>query len=94
MFRRSNLRIRLLVGCEGLEADTARFRYRKSGLQVGDPTCKLCHAGAETPQHFTMDCRFTGLPYSTPEPGSSVPTTFYQQQAYATRYLAWDCLAH
>ena len=56
MFRRSNLRIRLLVGCEGLEADTARFRYRKSGLQVGDPTCKLCHVGAETPQHFTMDC--------------------------------------
>ena len=37
MLQRSNFKIRLLVGCDGLEWDTSRFRGGERS-----PTCKLC----------------------------------------------------
>ena len=37
----NNFRIRLLVGCDGLEKDAARFRSRNTGRLVGDPSCWL-----------------------------------------------------
>ena len=45
--RRTNFRIRLLTGCDGLEQDASHFRYRTHGKSSGDPTCKLCGFGPE-----------------------------------------------
>ena len=40
--RMNNFRIRLLVGCDGLEADASRFRFRsRSGAPVNCAVCKL-----------------------------------------------------
>ena len=47
--RRNNFRIRLLVGCDGLEADASRFRWRKDRSQPNNSTCKLCHSVASSP---------------------------------------------
>ena len=41
---RSNFRVRLLLGCHGLECDATRFRVRRDGGPTGN-TCKLCHSG-------------------------------------------------
>ena len=38
---RTNFRVRILVGCDGLEADASRFRRRMNGTAPGDSTCKL-----------------------------------------------------
>ncbi len=47
----------MLVGCDGLEADASRFRYRKGPSQPGDPSCKLCNLHEpETPAHFIAHC--------------------------------------
>ena len=54
--RRNNFRIRLLVGCDGLEADASRFRWRKDRSQPNNPTCKLCHSEPEDPLHFIAKC--------------------------------------
>ncbi len=51
MLQRSNFRVRLLVGCDGLEADAARFRRNNSS-----PTCTLCHTAPENARHFIIDC--------------------------------------
>ena len=41
--RWNNFRMRLLVGCHGLEEDACRFRHRRFlGRVVDDPTCILC----------------------------------------------------
>ncbi len=48
--RCSNFRVRLLVNCDGLEADAARFRGNIS------PLCKLCSTGPENTSHFTIVC--------------------------------------
>ncbi len=50
MLQRSNFKIRLLVGCDGLEWDTSRFR----GCERS--TCKLCHSTAEDVMHFLLVC--------------------------------------
>ena len=47
MTRLNNFRIRLLVGCDGLERDASRFRTRNTGGRVHDPSCKLCGAVSE-----------------------------------------------
>ena len=49
---RSNFRVRLLLGCHGLECDAARFRVRRDGGPTGNTTCKLCNSGKEDPEHF------------------------------------------
>ena len=54
--RRNNFRIRLLVGCDGLEADASRFRWRKDRSQPNNSTCKLCHSEPEDPFHFIAKC--------------------------------------
>ena len=55
--RLNNFRIRLLVGCDGLEADAARFRSRTTTAQPGDPSCKLCNRGVpEDAAHFVSAC--------------------------------------
>ena len=53
---KSNFRVRLLLGCHGLESDAARFRARKDGGPIGNPTCKLCKSGEEDPVHFLAAC--------------------------------------
>ena len=53
---RTNFRIRMLVGCDGLEADALRFRRRMNGTVPGDSTCKLCHTAPEDPAHFILHC--------------------------------------
>ena len=55
--RMNNFRIRLLVGCDGLEADASRFRYRsRSGAPVNCAICKLCMLEAEDVSHFLTRC--------------------------------------
>ena len=54
--RANNLRIRLLAGCEGLEKDAARFRYRDKQFSPADPSCKLCAAPCEDARHFIATC--------------------------------------
>ena len=39
---RNNFRIRLLVGCDGLEHDACRFRTRRYPSADNSPLCKLC----------------------------------------------------
>ena len=54
--RRNNFRIRLLTGCDGLEADASRFRLRRNGRSPNDPSCKLCGALREDSLHFVASC--------------------------------------
>ena len=54
--RLNNFRIRLLVGCDGLEHDAARFRYRSNGATPSDPSCKLCGHQTEDAIHFVAVC--------------------------------------
>ena len=54
--RRNNFRIRLLTGCDGLEADASRFRTRRNGRSPNDPSCKLCGTVLEDPLHFVASC--------------------------------------
>ena len=42
-------------GCHGLESDAARFRVRRDGGPIENPTCKLCKSG-EDPVHFLAVC--------------------------------------
>ena len=53
----NNFRVRLLVGCDGLEADAAHFRSRTTNAQAGDCSCKLCNQGVpEDAAHFVSIC--------------------------------------
>ena len=57
MTRLNNFRLRLLVGCEGLEQDASRFRTHRNPLASDhDTTCKLCHLEPECPAHFIGRC--------------------------------------
>ena len=53
---RPNLRIRLLLGCQGLESDVCRFSSQSNGQARGDPSCKLCGAQLEDAPHFISTC--------------------------------------
>ena len=55
MLHHSKFRIRILVGCDGLESDAARFRYRCPGLKVSCSSCKLCLIAPETSFHFIVE---------------------------------------
>ena len=55
--RKNNFRIRLLVGCDGLEADAGRFRYRTfTGVSPAQSTCRLCKQEREDVSHFLAHC--------------------------------------
>ena len=55
--RLNNFRIHLLVGCDGLEKDAARFRSRQQpDVEVGDAVCKLCGNSTEDALHFISFC--------------------------------------
>ena len=54
--RKNNFRIRLLVGCDGLEKDAFRFRTRNTGRMAQNPSCKLCGAESEDAAHFIVHC--------------------------------------
>ena len=54
--RRNNFRIRLLVGCDGLEANASHFRWKKDHSQLNNSTCKLCHSEPKDPFHFIAKC--------------------------------------
>ena len=57
---KNNFRVRLLLGCHGLETDAARFRVRRGGRRVGSSTCRLCEQGNEDPIHFVATCPALG----------------------------------
>ena len=53
----NNFCIRLLVGCDDLEADASRFRMpSNSANAVNNLSCKLCKSGPESPLHFIVRC--------------------------------------
>ena len=52
----NNFRTRLLVGCDGLEKDAVRFRYRNNTNTPSDPSYKLCSAPCEDVYHFISFC--------------------------------------
>ena len=53
--RLNNVRICLLIGCDGLVADASRFRRRKyAAATENDPTCRLCKLEPEVPAHFIV----------------------------------------
>ena len=54
----NNFRIRLLVGCDGLEADAGRFRYRTfTDVSPGALSiCRLCKQEREDICHFLAHC--------------------------------------
>jgi len=52
LITRSNFRVRLLLGCHGLESDASRFNSRSNGRGRGDPSCKLCYAQVKDATHF------------------------------------------
>ena len=54
--RNSNFRIRLLTGCDGLEADASHFRSRNNHSQPNNPICKLCYSEPEDHFHFIAKC--------------------------------------
>ena len=55
--RLNNYRVRLLVGCDGLEADASRFRSRRfCQAPVGNSTCPLCHQDREDASHIIARC--------------------------------------
>ena len=54
--RANNFRIRLLVGCDSLEKDAARFRMRNTTHSPHDPSCKLCLGSTEDAHHFVAVC--------------------------------------
>ena len=56
MLQRSNFKVRILVGCDGLESDAARLRYRRPGLEVSCSSCRLCLIAPETSFHFIIEC--------------------------------------
>ena len=53
--RKNNYRLRLVVGCDGLNKDSSRFHNKR-----GDPTaatCSLCKNGIEDAEHFISSCQ-------------------------------------
>ena len=57
-----NLPDLLLVGCDGLEKDAARFRSRRQpDVEVGDA---VCGNSTEDALHFILDPVLTSLPVS------------------------------
>jgi len=50
---KSNFRIGLLVGCDGLETDVSRFHYRSNGME---PYLQMCHSVPGDPSHFILRC--------------------------------------
>ena len=54
---KSNFRICLLLGCNGLESNTSiRFSMWKYGQSRGDPSCRHCGAALEDLTHFILSC--------------------------------------
>ena len=62
---RSNFRVRLLLGCTGLESDAARFRVRTDGGPIGNPRCKLYNSGEEDLVHFLAACNALQVDYQS-----------------------------
>ena len=52
----TNFRIHLLVRCDGLEKDVARFQSRSNGTSPADLSCKLCGDLTEDASHFISCC--------------------------------------
>ena len=73
---RSNFRVRLLLGCHGLESDATRFRVRRDGSPTGNPMCKLCNSEEEDPVHFLAVCNalHAGATSSSTQPRPAQPT--------------------
>ena len=78
---RSNFRVWLLLGCHGLECDTARFRVRRDGGPTGNTTCKLCNSGKEDPEHFLATCNALhcrhGVDLCSATPRSTIDGIYY-----------------
>ena len=86
--RLNNFRIRLLVGCDGLEADAACFRSRTTNAQPGDPSCKLCNQGVpEDAAHFVSTCPALGE--ERVRLYTEAPPTVRSQIHKFTRKISW-----
>ena len=57
--RRTNFRIRLLTGRDGLEQDASHFRCQTHGKYSGDPTCKLVVSVLRTPSTLLRTAMFS-----------------------------------
>ena len=91
MTRSTNFRVRLLVGCHGLESDACRFRVRKcDGNLPGDPSCKLCGSVEESVLHFTAQC--PALSRRREELLSTAPSSFLDFVASSDHDVFCDCL--
>ena len=45
------------MGCDGLEADASRFRYRHlPTIPQSSATCRICKSGSEDPARFIAHC--------------------------------------
>ena len=94
---KSNFRIRLLLGCHGLESDACRFSSRSNGQACGDPSCKLCGAQLEDAPHFISTCpsletRATQThPTTTAGPGAACRTGSCPTQHVTQMYLHTSC---
>ena len=56
MSRKNHFRIRLLVGCDGLEVDASHFHKCKFPDANRDVTCRLCKMEPEDSAHFITHC--------------------------------------
>ena len=74
----NNFRIRLLVGCHGLEEDTSRFAQRRPPITTPyAPTCKLCGLEPEDPAHFIVRCPALARTRNSMLQSSSYLTTLF-----------------
>ena len=98
--RRTNFRIRLLTGCDGLEQDASHFRYRTHGRSSGDPTCKLCGLGPENAEHFISNChsldaaRVRALQSAPPQVRPHLPNPARDPVGFSDVILGIDWIDH
>ena len=72
---RKNFRIRMLVGCDGLNRDSSRFHNRRDDPLSAE--CALCRTSIEDPYHFIATC--SALAYERLDLLSSAPQFIREQ---------------
>ena len=78
--RQNNFRLRLLVGCDGLEQDASRFRQRKDpSSRAHDASCKFC---LTEPPHLFLGVLRLRQPASVITSGVHVTPLFEGVAAY------------
>ena len=84
--RLNNFKIRLLVDCDGLEKDAARFRSRNTGRPAGDPSCVVLTLRTQSiSSHPARHSQCGAIAYSTMPRLSSRPHLRPQPPALTCR---------